>query len=228
MRQGVNTQETTGANCVRAVPCWQLYEGYPSVHGIVHCGSYRLSNSLQLPPTHPWRSTWPTPGGSPTFLAASPRVPRAAPPLSGGHCLVHHFVCGSHHGSVAERVPRWPGSDRVLCCFSHCPWGQTQSPQGPLPPLGPFGASLLLHSRIQPFSSFPTFQLWESGYQLDRKPRKLGQPIPRSECSLSEGMWVNGGTPPPGSPPGYPKSTRRGAENRHRANAPFAPPTPGS
>lgn len=68
--------------------------------------------------------------GSPTFLAASPGVPGAAPPLSGGHCLVHHLVCGSQHGSVAERVPRWPGSDKVLCCFSHHLWGQTQSPQG--------------------------------------------------------------------------------------------------
>lgn len=55
--------------------------------------------------------TW----GSPTFLAASSCVPGAAPPLPGGHCLVHHLVCGSHHGSVAERMRTGPLLFLPLC-----------------------------------------------------------------------------------------------------------------
>lgn len=83
------------------------------------------------PSQAPRGSMRPEPGGSPTFLAAGPRVPGAAPPLPGGHCLVHHLVCGSHHGSVAERMPTGPSA------VSPPVWppGSSVPPQAPLEPL---------------------------------------------------------------------------------------------
>lgn len=64
---------------------------------------------------------------------------RAAPPFSGRHCLVHHFVQGSHHGSVAERKARYPSSDRV--CHYRSPKGATPETKPELP--GPSSTSIL-------------------------------------------------------------------------------------